>query len=413
MGKKINDAFHEIEASLYFDLIKQNIKKEILSNSEEYILGVNTDDYCDYLFVKYFIDPFSIDLDNPEIVQGDHRQKRRECYQFGFPEEYVYNEYDFYLYFQYQGDLDILRIEPSQGYSFSLSTRKSPISIEWNQSIKLTITIYEQNKEEFERTKQAVLHSTFMNLDRVNNEVRQFNEQLPLMVRSILSDVRQHYQKENDFLASINASKSIRSTNSYKVPVIESRVTAPTSPNSKQKVPYIEDALYQRILRYIDLTYKGYERLPSNYKGREEEDLRDSVLPHLQAQFTNCTTTGETFNKNGKTDICIKYTDGTNVFIGECKFWRGEQPFAAAINQLFDRYITWDDTKVALIVFVQNDGFTEVISKAKAAIKQHPYFMRTVHENNQEHRGSYIFHHAEDPQRHIKLELMLYHFNQK
>ncbi len=413
MSKTIHDAFHEIEASQYFDLVKQNIRKEILSNTEDYILGVNTDEYCDYLFVKYSIDPFSIDLDNPEIVQGPQRTKQHENDRFGYPEIYTWHEYDFYLYFPYQGDSDILRIEPSQGYSYNLSTRKSPINIERNQSIKLTITIYEQNKEEFDRTKQAVLHSTFLNLDRVNNEVRLFNEQLPQIVRSILADIRRQFQKENDFLASINASKSKNSSNSYKVPVIESRVTAPSSPNSKQKVPYIEDSLYRQILNYIDITYKGFERLPNNYKGREEEELRDAVLPHLQAQFTNCTTSGETFNKNGKTDICIKYTDGTNVFIGECKFWRGEQPFAAAINQLFDRYITWDDTKVALIVFVQNDGFTEVISKAKTAIKQHPYYIRTVHENSPEYRGSYIFHHAEDPQRHIKLELMLYHFNQK
>lgn len=203
--------------------------------------------------------------------------------------------------------------------------------------------------------------------------------------------------------------KSIESCKQIeKIDVIEETNTS----CSKQIIPHIDDTLYQNILQYIDITYQGYERYPNNYKGRDEEELRDSILPHLQAKFSNYTATGETFNKNGKTDICIKHTDGSNLFIGECKIWKGESFFAEAINQLFDRYVTWHDTKVALIVFVQNDCFTKIISKAKTAIKQHPYFVSSVDENN-EHLGSYIFHHAEDHEREIKLELMLYHFNKK
>ena len=36
--------------------------------------------------------------------------------------------------------------------------------------------------------------------------------------------------------------------------------------------------------------------------------------------------TGETFNAAGKTDILLRI-DGKNVFIGECKFWKGPKAF--------------------------------------------------------------------------------------
>jgi hypothetical protein len=38
------------------------------------------------------------------------------------------------------------------------------------------------------------------------------------------------------------------------------------------------------------------------------------------------TRPGETFNFDGKTDILIR-KDGKNVFIAECKFWKGEKAF--------------------------------------------------------------------------------------
>jgi hypothetical protein len=59
--------------------------------------------------------------------------------------------------------------------------------------------------------------------------------------------------------------------------------------------------------------------------------------------------TGETFNFQGKTDILIR-VDEKNVFIAECKFWKGEKVFIGTIDQLLS-YLSWRDTKAAVIVF--------------------------------------------------------------
>lgn len=41
----------------------------------------------------------------------------------------------------------------------------------------------------------------------------------------------------------------------------------------------------------------------------------------------------ETFNSSGKTDILIR-VENRNIFIAECKFWRGPKSFGEAIEQL-------------------------------------------------------------------------------
>ena len=48
--------------------------------------------------------------------------------------------------------------------------------------------------------------------------------------------------------------------------------------------------------------------------------------------------TGETFNAEGKTDILIR-TDGRNVFIAKCKFWKGQKALHVAIDQMLG-YLT-------------------------------------------------------------------------
>jgi hypothetical protein len=73
-------------------------------------------------------------------------------------------------------------------------------------------------------------------------------------------------------------------------------------------------------------------------------------------------------NKGGKTDILVKHTDGTNVFVAECKYWKGEGVLHETINQLFDRYLTWRDSKVAIVFFVTIKEFSRVLQTIRASV---------------------------------------------
>lgn len=56
-----------------------------------------------------------------------------------------------------------------------------------------------------------------------------------------------------------------------------------------------------------------FERLPSTYAGKDEETLRDHLILNLEPRF-QIGTTGETFNKSGKTDILMRH-EGKNIFV--------------------------------------------------------------------------------------------------
>jgi hypothetical protein len=112
---------------------------------------------------------------------------------------------------------------------------------------------------------------------------------------------------------------------------------------------------------------KSMERLPSTYEGKNEEALRDLLLVHLAPGFDS--VTGETFNKIGKTDILVRH-EKENIFVAECKFWSGEKNFLATIDQCLG-YLTWRDSKAAIINFIPNRNLQPVLDQVIAVIPKH------------------------------------------
>jgi hypothetical protein len=51
--------------------------------------------------------------------------------------------------------------------------------------------------------------------------------------------------------------------------------------------------------------------------------------------------------------------------VAECKIWSGPKQFSESIDQLFG-YATWEDIKLALVIFVESRGLAEVIEKAES-----------------------------------------------
>lgn len=142
----------------------------------------------------------------------------------------------------------------------------------------------------------------------------------------------------------------------------------------------------------------------------DEERIRDYFLPHLNSISTSLSATGETFNKKGRTDILVQDRMGHNVFIAECKLWKGSLHISNALNQLFERYVSWRDEKTALLVFNKEvSGFSGVVEKAVESVNNHPYCLEMLRKRK-DTSFSFLFRHAEDPGKRVKLELMLFNF---
>ena len=233
------------------------------------------------------------------------------------------------------------------------------------------------------------------NIDNINNDIRNYNNSLRSHVENVFKARKEQIlDKRNQQLKLIVPLKrNQESNNSYSAPSpkIKKTITPkPTVSSGKNIEPYptLGDDDYKAILKNINGTGKALERKPSVYADKDEETLRDHFLMNLEPVFDG-SATGETFNQKGKTDILLRYK-GDNIFIGECKFWKGAVSLVRTINQLLG-YLTWRDSKTAIIMFVRNNDFSSVVDKAQGAMSNHLNYIKFEGKSD-ESWFDYIFH---------------------
>ncbi len=146
------------------------------------------------------------------------------------------------------------------------------------------------------------------------------------------------------------------------------------------------------------------ERSPSSFASLDEEAIRDHFLLQLNGHYEG-SATGETFNASGKTDILIR-AENRNVFIAECKFWRGPKSLIDAIVQLLS-YLTWRDSKCALLVFNRTKDSSAVRQKMHDIMEERSEHRKTVsHQPDGDSR--YVLVKESDPGREITVTTQLY-----
>ena len=168
--------------------------------------------------------------------------------------------------------------------------------------------------------------------------------------------------------------------------------------------PELAQQEYEDILKIIRNMVSVMERSPKAFINMEEEALRSHFLVQLNGQYEG-RATGETFNYNGKTDILIREGD-RNVFIAECKIWKGEGELAKAIDQILS-YLHWRDTKTALMVFNRNKSFSDVLAKIEPAVQSHKCCKRLLKKVT-ETEWRFLFNNPDDSNRELQLAVMLF-----
>ncbi|PMQ06539.1 hypothetical protein DyAD56_03520 [Dyella sp. AD56] len=184
------------------------------------------------------------------------------------------------------------------------------------------------------------------------------------------------------------------------IPTLPPATTTPFEPEPIWAMEHYEHAL--TVMQNMTLVM---ERSPSAFAKQSEEDLRDQFLFQLNGQFEG-RATGETFNLHGKTDILLR-ENGKNVFIAECKFWKGPKKFSETIDQLLG-YTSWRDTKTAILVFNRGTEPSTVLKGVAEAAQAHPNYKRTLPWSH-ESAFRYIFHHKDDANREFILSVLVFH----
>lgn len=166
--------------------------------------------------------------------------------------------------------------------------------------------------------------------------------------------------------------------------------------------------MISKIVEKIYFLGINLEKFQSINEYLDEEKLRDILLPGLNTSLHDLSSTGETFNKKGKTDILIQDINGEIMFIVECKIWKGQSKILESLNQLFDRYLNWRTDNCALIFFNKNTkNVTDILVKINTNITEHPLFKNKI-ENYKETVQTYLFKHPADNSKDINLNVFLF-----
>lgn len=391
----------------FSDDITEGLKKaksylliSIREEDEEFLLDVNEEDYISFKYKEGYIEPLYLDENSLECILD-----QRDVSIINI--SYKINILRFCI--PYSGCIELLTYKMP-----ALDLWKEDIAVIFsNGECSFEIENYDiKDLEQINSIRLDIIEKIKYRFEVINSEVKKYNESLK---KEIKRDFKQRKDnilelRKKFFSLGISIRKKDNISSTFAIPNPELRkpinVEKPLVENNNfEPEPTLDTKTYKEILKLIHDVGKEFERLPSLYKDKEEEHLRDHFLMMLSPNFQG-STTGETFNKKGKTDILLRY-ENTNVFIAECKFWTGKKGFLNTITQLLG-YLTWRDSKAAVIMFVSNKDFSSVLNTVENSINEHPKYLKF--DNKQDETWlNYTFHINGDRNRQVKLAVMLYH----
>jgi len=389
----------------YFGQIRIQLANDIKAKSDNEILNVNGDTYARFLADGYMVSPAELSPDQVTISHRDEAIPRDH-----FPPEFsVMNPtvkkpvITFHLPFK-SGDSNFFKfLHPGTSVKPILCT--SEICLEY-------IDFYtkpERIRSQFDQDLSYLTNA----FNQLYQTYAQFNATLAAVALKEITLRKDQVLRNSNYLASFNIPihQNQNTPKTFNIPDPKLRKKILVAKPEFSDIPYSPDptmdySIYLEILKLIDDMGRNFERMPSVYEGKDEESLRDHILFVLDPHFEMGSATGETFNKAGKTDIQLRYNSEV-VFIAECKFWHGMKAFHETIDQLLG-YLTWRDSKVALVLFVKNKEFMPVLNTIKEGIPSHPQYLRINHQRAKNWL-EYSFHLPNDPAREIRLTIMAFH----
>jgi len=260
-------------------------------------------------------------------------------------------------------------------------------------------------KAQFERDLELLKK----NLGWIQSDCARYSQQLESEVRQRIANRRSRLAKNREIGLSIGLPIRRRSDapQTYAVPNVR-RKPKIERPVVKEKhfapEPALVEAEFEAILGILRNMVHVMERSPREFYDMSEEGLRSHFLVQLNGQYEG-RASGETFNYQGKTDILIREGD-RNVFIAECKIWKGEGELVRAVDQILG-YLHWRDTKAALLIFNRNKGFSDVLAKIAPAVQVHKCCKRLIKRAG-ETEWRFLFHNPDDANRELQLSVMAF-----
>lgn len=365
------------------------VEQRVSEFGSDEILAIPIEDLVEKIYEQFFVEPLVI-----------HRERGFASspveQNFFSPEEqrFAFRGFGYEVLVPFSGAQGLFRMRPEHAVT---SNPKAFVN-EDGISIRIVADVgIEAVKDEVDNVLDAI--EQYIQFQRP--QLDQFNNQIRSNARALIQERKQRLLEARNIAASLGFPMRPRegAPITYASPVVRRKVTKELAPvkGGYTPEPTIADSDYSNILRILENMSFVIERNPKVFTRAPEETIRDHYLVQLNGQYEG-QATGETFNAGGKTDILVR--DGSsNLFVAECKWWAGEAKFTEAIDQLFG-YLTWRDSKAAIIVFSRNKNTSGVVTAVKNALQNHT---NRKHEIKQEGdtRFRTVFGRPDDPNREI------------
>lgn len=373
---------------------RQRARRKVEDVASDDILTTSSDDFADYVVQDFELDPLELDLDNPQVTIDD------------------WDDEEPALRFQYAGNERILRLKPSpsksNGYRAEVNEDEGYVDVYFPRRND------GYSDSELQKFQEQIQNYMEKHYSRVNNNLDKFYTKVREEAKSLHEEkkekIQQQRQRFKDLGIEVVRRDNVNETLKIDEPQRRKEITIDEI-SKEQPGPGISDEVYYEIVEAVDAVGHGFEKSPETYSDFGEEDYRNVMLTFLEMNFEG-SATGETFNKDGKSDILLR-NDGDNIFIAECGMWTGPQTLSGEdedggkISQLLERYLTWRDTKAAVILFVDRDSFSSILEKIPDAVEEHP-LCAGLKEKRQENWWQYSFDRPDDRGNQVDVALLAF-----
>ena len=414
----MNYLFSKGKLSEYLEERRGKLQAEVDNCDPDYLLKVSEIDFQEYLVSGYSLKSPRLLIDQiyqhePRDVDIEVRREDVSWNRIGSVGNKPVLARSFYkqvtgtaitVMIPFDGDAELLEYQPSH---FTGSRPQGEII---GQEIRLTYTLPTHDAEGLTQRYTQDLEEIQDYVNWVDNDVSTFNRSLSQIVQQAITHRKQKLLADRNMSAALGIPFKRRedASRTYAVPQVRRKATIQrprvTTEEPFQPEPALADTAYENILEIIQNMVAVMERSPHAFAEMGEEDLRQHFLVQLNGQYEG-QATGETFNYTGKTDILIR-VNGKNIFIAECKFWKGPKGLVDTVDQLLS-YASWRDTKTAILLFNRDRQFSTVLAKIPNAIENHPCFKRRV-SVEEETVFRYVFHQPDDPNRELLLTILAF-----
>ena len=382
----------------YYHSIIDEIRTEIASQSDSYLLSINIDEYTAYLFGKYSLPEIIFDDSHDRSIEKIRKTTQIDDYGERVTKEILWVRIMLPV-IENEKISHVLELMPSTG-------TLSPPKMEYRRGFIVTETLAKESDV------TGAIREITQEVNWRNADIKKHNEELKEAIRNIINSRRTKIQNEDKLLEEIAKKVSVPLKEKA-----ESSSLLPPSLEVKQKIqpiippkatPPIEFQLerdrFSAILDLINNCCRMFERTPTTFSKMEEEQLRDVILSNLNGVFEG-DAIGEAFSKLGKTDIYLKVARG-GIFIAECKYWRGPKTIKETVAQILD-YLTWRHSYGVVILFSRNKGFSAVIESLSEMVVKVPSYVKGFEKVGETHfRAQY--HLPEDDKKLIEIHFIIY-----